>query len=57
MNECLKAGSPLRQLKVVWWVVSDLGVFGQLQSVFDIHAEVADGTFDLRVAEKDLNRA
>ena len=38
-------------------VTSDLSAFGQFQSVFDINAEVADGTLDLRMAEKDLYRA
>ena len=57
LNECLRLVSGEAHLNVRLWVVSDLGAFGQLQSVFDIHAEVADGTFNLRMAEKNLNCA
>ncbi|WP_443026042.1 hypothetical protein, partial [Sphingomonas sp. PB2P19] len=39
------------------WVVSDLGVFGQHESVFNIHAAVADGTFDFHMAKQNLNCA
>jgi hypothetical protein len=57
MNKRSILGRWNRRVNVWVWVVSDLGAFGQLQSVFDIDAEVADGTFDLRMAEKDLNCA
>jgi hypothetical protein len=57
MNECPKLRSAGRALTVDDWGVSDLGAFGQLQSVCDIHAEVADGTFNFRMGEKDLNCA
>jgi len=57
LNECLRLVSAEAHLNVRLWVVSDLGAFGQFQSVFDIHAEVADGTFNLRMAEKNLNCA
>ena len=56
MNGCPKMGSA-QPLNDRFCVVSDLGAFGQFQSVFDIHAEVADGTFNLRMAEKNLNCA
>ena len=35
---------------------SDLSSLSQDQCIFDIDAEIPDGVFDLRVAERDLDR-
>jgi hypothetical protein len=34
----------------------DFSSLGEEQSILDIHAEVSDSVFDLRVSEQDLDR-
>lgn len=36
---------------------SDLDAFRQAQRIFHVHAQVADGIFDFRMAEQDLHSA
>ena len=57
LNECLRLVSGEAHLNVRLWVVSDLGAFGQFQSVLHVNAQVAHRAVDLGMAEKDLNGA
>jgi hypothetical protein len=57
MNEWLKLGRARRGVSVRNWVRSDLGAFGQFQSVLHVNAQVAHRAVDLGMAEKDLNGA
>jgi hypothetical protein len=57
MNEGPKLGSGNYPVNVHNWVLSDLGAFGQFQSVLHVNAQVAHRAVDLGMAEKDLNSA
>jgi hypothetical protein len=57
MNEGPKLGMPERALNGDLWVLSDLGAFGQFQSVLNVNAQVAHRAVDLGMAKKDLNSA
>jgi len=57
VNERPKLGGEKGRLSVWKWVRSDLGAFGQFQSVLHVNAQVAHRAVDLGMAEKDLNSA
>lgn len=60
MNELPLLGSGGAGLDDHMWVESarsDFGSFGQLEGIFDVNAEIADGAFNLGMPQKDLNGA
>ena len=57
MNQRPKLGSEGRGVNVGFGVRSDLGAFGQFQSVLHVNAQVAYRAVDLGMAKKDLNGA
>ena len=57
MNEWRKLGRGEKARSDRMWVRSDLGAFGQFQSVLHVNAQVAHRAVDLGMAEKDLNGA
>jgi hypothetical protein len=57
MNECFKLWSGEGRANFRVWVHSDLGAFGQFQSVLYVNAQVAHRAVDLGMAEENLNGA
>ena len=57
INERPESVSREEGVNVRFWVRSDLGAFGEFQSVLHVNAQVAHRAIDLGMAEKNLNGA